>query len=475
MTRTTSRPARYALLGTGGRAQLYLDALTGPYASVAELVAWGDTNAGRLDWNERRLAQAGHPAPERIDLGAIAAYVAGADIDRVIVTAPDHAHADLVVAALHGGADVVVEKPLTTDAEGVRRIAEAVEATGRDVVTTFNYRYSPRNAALKEVVARGDIGEVTSVHFEWLLDTSHGADYFRRWHRLKESSGGLLVHKSSHHFDLVNWWLADLPTRVYASGGLRFYGEDNAARRGLGERPARGTHDGAHLDPFALDLREHELLRGLYHEQEAYDGYLRDQDVFSAGIDIEDNLSVIVDYARGATMTYALNAHAPWEGYTVAINGTRGRAELSVVERGAVESRAAHRPVDPSAQADTAGGDGLRPIGERLLVQEHFGAAREIAVPQAMGGHGGADDALLRDLFLGVGSDGDGDGDDLGRAASWLDGVRALAVGVAGNASLAGGGPVAVRDLPFGSARGAFGAEPADVPADVPGYPATAR
>ncbi|WP_020018015.1 Gfo/Idh/MocA family protein [Promicromonospora sukumoe] len=445
MTRTTSRRARYALLGTGGRAQLYLDALTGPYAAHAELVAWGDTNAGRLDWNERRLAEAGYPAPERIDLGAITAYVADAGIDRVIVTAPDHAHADLVVAALHGGADVVVEKPLTTGAEGVRRIAEAVEATGRDVVTTFNYRYSPRNAALKEVVTRGDIGEVTSVHFEWLLDTSHGADYFRRWHRVKENSGGLLVHKSSHHFDLVNWWLADLPTRVYASGGLRFYGDANAARRGLGPRPARGTHDGAHLDPFALDLRDHELLRGLYHEQESYDGYLRDQDVFSAGIDIEDNLSVVVDYARGATMTYALNAHAPWEGYTVAINGTAGRAELAVVERGAVESHAG-RPVDPSAHADVAGGDELRPTGERLLVQSHFGTAREVPVPQASGGHGGADDALLRDLFLGAGHD------ELGRAASWLDGVRALAVGVAGNASLVSGGPVVVRDLPLGAA-----------------------
>ena len=49
------------------------------------------------------------------------------------------------------------------------------------------------------------------MHFEWALDTVHGADYFRRWHREKKNSGGLLVHKSSHHFDLVNWWLGDVP------------------------------------------------------------------------------------------------------------------------------------------------------------------------------------------------------------------------------------------------------------------------
>ena len=125
-------------------------------------------------------------------------------------------------------ADVVVEKPLTIDAEGCRTIDDAVQRSGRKVIMTFNYRYSPRNSTLRQVIADGLIGEVTSVHFEWALDTVHGADYFRRWHREKDKSGGLLVHKSSHHFDLVNWWLGDVPQRVYARGGRRFYGDDGA-------------------------------------------------------------------------------------------------------------------------------------------------------------------------------------------------------------------------------------------------------
>ncbi|MEV5070714.1 Gfo/Idh/MocA family oxidoreductase [Microbacterium sp. LMI12-1-1.1] len=452
-------PTRYAIIGTGGRAQMYIDALTGRYADAAELIAWADPNPGRLDWNEQRVRAAGRPAPRRIDLTELTAAVERLRIERVIVTAPDFAHADLVVAALHGGADVVVEKPLTTDAEGVRRIAEAVEATGRAVIVTFNYRYSPRNAVLKRIIASGEIGEVTSVHFEWLLDTSHGADYFRRWHRQKQNSGGLLVHKSSHHFDLVNWWLADLPVRVFASGGLRFYGAQNAARRGLGERPERGTVDAARRDPFALDLREHNVLRGLYYEQEQHDGYLRDRDVFDEGISIEDNLSLIVDYARGASMTYALNAHSPWEGYTVAVNGTAGRAELSVVERGAILLDATGRQhvVDPSARPEAVTDETGRPVGERLMVQRHFDAAREVRIPHAAGGHGGADDALLRDLLVGT------DADPLGQAATWLDGVRAMAVGVAGNDSLADGAAVLIRDLSFGAAATALDAEPRDV------------
>ncbi|MGW9113379.1 Gfo/Idh/MocA family protein [Microbacterium sp. NPDC055683] len=429
-----SRPTRYALIGAGARAQMYLHAMAGVHAAHAELVAWGDVNPGRLAWNARALAAAGLPEPARLDLDDLGAALARSGVERVIVTAPDHAHADVVVASLEAGADVVVEKPLTIDLEGARRIADAVARTGGDVVTTFNYRYSPRNAALREVIARGEIGEVTSVHFEWLLDTSHGADYFRRWHRHKRNSGGLLVHKSSHHFDLASWWLGDEPVRVFASGGLRFYGDVNGARRGAGPRPTRGTTDAAAGDPFALDLREHDVLRGLYLEQEHHDGYLRDRDVFDAGIDIEDNLSLVIDFARGASMTYALNAHAPWEGYAVAVNGTRGRAELTVVERGSVTPRGV--VVDPSAQSDASAVDATRPVGDRLVVQPHFGAARMVAIPHAEGGHGGADAALLRDVFLGPIDD------DLERAASWRDGLRAVSVGIAGNASLATGMPV---------------------------------
>ncbi len=447
-----SHPTRYALIGTGSRAQVYLDAIM-QRPGTALLAAWSDTNDGRLDWNEQRWITTGS-APTRFDASDLQASVARLGIDRVIITAPDYAHADLVVAALSGGADAVVEKPLTIDEDGVRRISDAVGRTGRDVTVTFNYRYSPRNAALREVIAAGGIGEVTSVSFDWMLDTSHGADYFRRWHRQKENSGGLLVHKSSHHFDLVNWWLGDVPERVYASGGLKFYGAENARRRGLERAPDRGSDDAASGDPFALDLRAHEVLRGLYYEQEGYDGYLRDRNVFDEGITIEDNLAVIVDYAAGATLSYSLNAHSPWEGYRVAVNGTEGRAELTVVERGAIllDETGQARVIDPSATAEDVAEETGRAVGDHLVVQRHFAAAGEVAIPQLQGGHGGADAALMADVFDGAAED------PLGRAASWQDGVRALSVGVAANRSLVTGAPVLTGGLDFGAARGVLSA-----------------
>ena len=446
------RRTRYAIVGTGSRAEMYLDAITGPHADVAELVAWSDTNEGRLDWYDARLRDRGVTSPPRFAPAELGEAIARHGIDRVIVTSPDWTHDRHVVTALEAGADAVVEKPLTTTADGVRAIADAVARTGRDVTVTFNYRYSPRNSALKRVVSSGEIGEVTSVHFEWVLDTSHGADYFRRWHRDKDRSGGLLIHKASHHFDLVNWWLGDTPTRVFASGGLRFYGAENAARRGLGPRPARGSDDSPLRDAFSLDLRDDPQLRGLYLEQESYDGYLRDRDVFDAGITIEDNLSLVVDYAAGASMSYALNAHSPWEGYTVAVNGTRGRAELTVVERGEVLLAASGRPtaiVDPSARPDHVDGSAGRPVGESLVVQNHFDRARHVPIPAGDGGHGGGDARLLAEVFRGVGED------PLGHAATWRDGVAAVAVGLAGNRSLETGNAVRVSELALGIELGA--------------------
>jgi predicted dehydrogenase len=436
-----TEPTRYGLVGAGHRAELYVRAIAGAHADVAALVGIADTNPGRAEYHADLLESLGaaRPAIRRAD--EVAAMIRDERIARVVVTSPDHTHAGVVVTALLAGADVVVEKPLATDPDGAAAIARAVAETGRSVVATFNYRYSPRNSALKQAIASGAIGRPTAVHFEWVLDTAHGADYFRRWHREKANSGGLLVHKASHHFDLVNWWLADVPERVYASGGLRFYGDANARDRGLGERPERGT--GAPADPFGLDLRDDERLRRLYLDNEAHDGYLRDRDVFSPGITIEDTISAVVDYRGGASMSYSLVAYAPWEGYRVAVTGTEGRAELEVVERSAVLQHGG-RIVDPSAVTDETAASGVRPRGERLVVQRHWEAAREVPIVAREGGHGGGDALLLSDVFVGARDD------ELGRAADYRDGMRAIAVGIAANRSLDTGLPVRTDELGLG-------------------------
>src|SRR5699024_9529090 len=174
--------------------------------------------------------------------------------DVLIVTSKDSTHADHIVAGLDRGLDVITEKPMTIDVPSLERIVHAAQESTGTLTVTFNYRYSPRNSEVRRLIADGAIGTVTSVHFEWCLDTVHGADYFRRWHREKDSSGGLAVHKSTHHFDLVNWWLDDVPTAVFALGGRGSYAPGTPARGGCPAGPAPGRDGVPAAAPSGLDL-----------------------------------------------------------------------------------------------------------------------------------------------------------------------------------------------------------------------------
>jgi len=411
---------RYAFVGLGHRAQLYIDALLGDWQDAGTIVALCDVNQTRMDYYAERV---GRPVPtfKPAEFGELLELA-----DAVVVATVDATHAAYVCAALDAGLDVIVEKPLTVDAEGCAAIAEAAERSPGRLVVTFNYRYSPRNSAVKRLISEGSIGEITSVHFEWLLDTIHGADYFRRWHRERARSGGLLVHKSTHHFDLVNWWLGAAPELVFAQTDLRFYGQ--ALPRG--PRPARGQGaPGLGRDPYILDISADERLRRLYLDAEHEDGYVRDQDVFGPGVTIDDNMSVLVRYANRAMLTYSLTAHAPSEGYRVAFNGTEGRIELEVCERAWTPPHAA---IDPSAAAKehTPGS------WERLTLHRHWQEPRQVPIEQGAGGHGGGDRLLLDDVFRGPSDD------PLGRPAGYRDGIRSVLVGVAATRSAATGRPV---------------------------------
>ncbi|GIE74330.1 dehydrogenase [Actinoplanes philippinensis] len=429
-----SPPRRYALVGAGARAGMFVRAITGDHADVAELVAMADTNPARLAAHNRRLAT---PVPV-YDAADFTEMLKRERVDVVLVATVDRYHDHYVVAALEAGCDAITEKPMTVDAAGCRRILDAQRRTGRDVRVTFNYRYNPLHEAVKRVISSGEIGEVGSVHFEWLLDVRHGADYFRRWHRDKANSGGLLVHKAGHHFDLVNWWLDDSPSLVFAAGRLFFYG-DQGRRHGYARDydRAHGATD-ADGDPFALRMADEPAMKELYLDAEGHDGYHRDRNVFGPGVTIEDDMAVLVRYTGGASMSYHLTAYAPWEGYRVMFNGSRGRLELEVVESDHVA---------PDAAAGVKGEPGAESTAEkgfkRLLVRPFWAPPREITVDGlARHGHGGADVRMLADLIR-----PDAPADPLGRTAGAVDGARALLTGLAANESLVQGQAIRVHDL----------------------------
>jgi predicted dehydrogenase len=428
---------KYAIVGLGSRSYMYSDAILGTFKDRHRLVALCDLNESRMETANKRYAESFKAAAlPMYPPSGFERMISENKVDTVIVTSMDRTHHDYISRAMYAGCDVITEKPMTVDVEKAKVILAAVEKTGKSLRVTFNYRYAPRNSAVKDLLMKGAVGDVKSVHFEWLLDTKHGADYFRRWHRDKRNSGGLMVHKATHHFDLVNWWLDSSPAVVFGLGGLVFYGRENAESRGIERFYDRGTgHANAAGDPFALDLSKDPRLKELYLDAEKQDGYRRDESVFGHYISIEDDMAVAVRYGNGATMSYHLTAYSPWEGYRVMFNGTKGRLELEVIEQPYVSGAVgeARKTEDLSAT-----------IGEplRLLLRPHWDKPVRVPVDQkTLEGHGGGDERMLHDIFVGDKKD------PLGRAADHRAGARSILTGIAANMSFQTGMPVRADEL----------------------------
>jgi predicted dehydrogenase len=421
---------RYAIVGVGSRSQMYQKAVNTTFAQYAELVACCDTNAGRLELARKTAVAAGRPAP---------ALYAATDFDRmiketkpafVIVTTPCGTHHTYTCRSMELGVDVVSEKAMTVDAESCQRIVDTQRRTGRACRIMFNYRYSPPRSQVKDLLMGGVIGDVLSVDFHWMLNTSHGTDYFRRWHSYKKMSGGLMVHKATHHFDLVNWWLSANPVAVYANGKREFYTPAMARRLGLA-----GPHERCRTCPekrgcgFELDLAANANLKALYLDNEQHDGYFRDRCVFRPDIEIEDTMNVIVTYEGNTTLSYSLNAFNAWEGYFIVFNGTKGRIEHKVEEQ-----------VSTSGDGSVPGA--IRGDGTYIRVFPLRQPAYEVKVWTGEGGHGGGDDVMLRELLS-----PEKVTDKYQRAADQRAGAYSALVGIAANRSFTTGQPVKIGDL----------------------------
>ncbi|MCG3177918.1 MAG: putative oxidoreductase YteT [Phycisphaerae bacterium] len=418
---------RYAIVGAGHRSSMFFRAVTDTYAQTSELVALCDTNSARMAYWNKRLADAGKAPVSTWPADRFDDMVRDAKPEVVIVCTRDCDHDAYIVRAMELGCDVITEKPMTTDAGKCARVLEAIERTGRKCTVTFNARYGPGDSKVKELLGAGVIGRVISVNYEHLLDIRHGADYFRRWHRDKANSGGLLVHKCTHCFDLVNWWLAARPRRVVASGGTKFYG------------PQHGEHGQrcrtCHLTDscrFYFDIAAREEYAGLYLAAESEDGYFRDTCVFGEGITTEDSVSVIVDFDGGQMLSYQLNAFAPYEGNRIVFNGDKGRLEFTEIAR----TDWLVTTDDPSTKVQQ------KPAGASIQVFPHHEPAYDVEIPKVAGGHGGADTGIVRDLFGPPCRQ-----DPLGRSADHLDGARSILVGIAANRSMETGGPVRLDEL----------------------------
>ena len=258
---------KMALVGTGARGSgFWGKALIKNFGEVLEFVGLSDINPGRLAYVKKDM---GLSCPSFVDFEQM---LRETKPDYVIVTTVDATHDELIVKALNMGVNVITEKPMTTDEVKCKKILAAEKKSGKKVIVAFNYRHSVHAMQLKELLAQNRVGKITSVDFNWYLNVHHGADYFRRWHGRVAKGGSLWVHKATHHFDLVNWWLNSEPVEVSAYGALEHYGKNNSFRG----TKCRGCE---HKDTckFYWDITKDEKQVAMYVNNEQHDGYIKDE------------------------------------------------------------------------------------------------------------------------------------------------------------------------------------------------------
>lgn len=401
------------LLGVGGGTDSALGygASADDFSEYADLVAVLDIDRARADAFLAQVVPADHPEIPVFGQEQFAQMVAQTRPDTVIVTGPDDTHVEHILAALAADLDVISEKPMVSTAADAVRVLEAERASRGSVLVTHNLRYTSRHREIQQRLRAGEIGRIIHASLDYHVDVRHGASYFLRWNRERARSGGLTIHKSTHHLDLLAWWVGSAPSTVYAVGGRDFYGPESP------HRPAGATTaaEVRERDPYYAAQRgsgtfhddADQARRGLFdlpYEVQYPAG--TDLTLYDEEIDVEDHVSSLLTFENGATAAYSVNFSAPWEGYRATLIGTHGQLEIFV--------------------GRTPEGEPLPGSGD-VVIRPLFAPATRIEIPTVEGGHDGADPMMRRELFLGVSEAPP----ELRLRSSALDGALAVAAGEA--------------------------------------------
>lgn len=402
---------KLAMVGTGVRGiSMWGTSVQEAYNDIIEFVGLCDINPGRVAY-AREVMKVNCPVYTDFDQ-----MLKERKPDTLIVTTTDATHEQYIIRGLEAGLTVITEKPFVIDEKQCQNVLDAEKRTGNKVIVTFNARYGATVQKIWEILRAGEIGTIISADLNWYLDTSHGASYFRRWHGLRDIGGTLLVHKATHHFDMLNYWIDSEPEEVFAYGSLDFYGQKNS--------PISHTH--CRTCPhkrqcnFYWDITQDTSAMRLYVDHEKHDGYLRDGCVFRKEIDIYDKMAVQFKYANNVPVSYSLNAFLPYEGYRIAINGSKGRLE---------------------AWVQSSMPTGKQPYDE-ITVMNIFGDAKSYKILPKSGGHDGADPLLKDRIFRYPDAP-----DHYRQSAGSRDGAMSALIGIAARKSIESGKVIKIGDL----------------------------
>jgi len=373
----TNAHIRYGIIGTGMMGIEHIDNIRA--LDDTSVVAIADTDPGSLATG---LEAAGPGCTAYTNYRDL---LADPTVDAVVVVTPNFTHIDVMRDVLASGKHVLCEKPLCTTTDDCHTLIDLAQDYDGVVWVGLEYRYMPAVSALIDEVRAGFVGDVKMVsirehRFPFLVKVGD-------WNRLSRNTGGTLVEKTCHYFDLMNLIIGERPVQVFASGG-----------------------------------------QSVNHLEEVYD---------NERSDILDNAFVIVDYPNGkrAMLDLCMFAEATKDQEEISVVGDEGKLDARI------PTSELHLGTRSGAGVADIGNVVTRPIVNETIRHEglHHGASylEHVDFAEAVRVHGSAGGKAAGAAAVA----------ELGTLVSLEEGLWSVAIGEAAHRSITENRPVALSEF----------------------------
>ena len=331
------KKVKLVLIGAGDRGTTYAD-FGAEACPEMELVAVADPDPVRRNYIKNKF-----------NLPDSACFEWGENLlqlpkmaDAAIIATQDQKHYHLALQAIERGYELLLEKPAAPTPKQCYDIAVAANKKGVRVVVCHVLRFTPFFRLLKQIIDEGRIGKVMNIiHIECVGNVHQSHSYVRgNWHKTADSSPMILA-KSCHDIDIIQWLLGEECTRVHSFGSLRYFCRENMPE-GATEYCYQGCPAEADCPYSALKIYKQRTFPAFVktatkkHEptDEDIERAITETNygkcVFQCDNDVVDHQVVNLEYASGATVSFTMSAFSKG-GRKVRIMGTKGElyAEMS--------------------------------------------------------------------------------------------------------------------------------------------------
>ena len=278
-----AKPYGIGVIGTGSRSGSIGRNLVKDKRNLADIVAICDVRPSAIESYERKVVETlGHTCKHYTDYQEM---LRDRGVDIVIISTPDYMHYIMALDAIHAGKHVFLEKPVGLYLDQMIEIITAAKESGKILEIGYVLRYSPFYAKIKEMLDNGDIGRPM---FAQALEEYKGAYHFNRgWWRKKRNTGGIMVQKICHDFDLFTWMFG-VPKRVSAFTSINEF------------KPGNWDSDAKYCSKCENHCSYYVSNHGL--NTRTYS----DECVYNSDHDVADNAQIIMEFENGVNLSMGM-------------------------------------------------------------------------------------------------------------------------------------------------------------------------